>query len=535
MATFNVQPSEKEAFTLPMQEPQLTIGRDEHNDLVLDDPHVSRYHAMILQGTSGLTVCDLDSGNGTLVNDQPIAPRVRVQLAAWDVIRVGTTLLTVEAPHLDPSMADSAGGETGFQQAAQKTIHELLTPSSEIELSGSSPVNYRQELEKKERILRLFYDLGSKLSSSSSLLEVYQHVIDMLLEVTPASRCFVFRKDDQGEFAEVAARTRDDGKVGEPLPISRTIFLRVARERVSVLMHDGQQQDRAASPRSILINEVHSVMCAPIVGRRGLLGIIYVDCSEPHTPFHSDDLDLLNAIVVQTGIAIDMVINHERLRREAQARANLERFLPRQVVDQIICSGGKLKLGGERQIVTALFADLRDFTTLSENSQPELIVGLLNRYFTLASEIIFRHGGTLDKYIGDGLLALFGAPYKTEMDASMAVRAAVDIQQAMVELNRQLSAEKLPTIAIGIGINTGPAIVGYIGSETRLDYTAIGDTINTASRLESIAQPGQIVISEDTMQAIDESFRLRWLTTEGLKGKNVNLRVAEVLYQANPD
>ena len=182
-------------------------------------------------------------------------------------------------------------------------------------------------------------------------------------------------------------------------------------------------------------------------------------------------------------------------------------------------------------MVTALFADIRNFTTLSESSTPELIVNLLNRYFSTVSEIIFRHGGTLDKYIGDGLMAMFGAPYVGELDAVQAVRAAIEMQRAMNSFNERLATENLPPITIGVGINTGPAIVGYIGSETRLDYTAIGDAVNTAARLESLALPGQIVISENTMQVLDESFVLKPLGTEKLKGKNVNLRIAEVVWQ----
>jgi adenylate cyclase len=298
-----------------------------------------------------------------------------------------------------------------------------------------------------------------------------------------------------------------------------------------VLLEDAQRGSPGISSKSILVQQVQSVMAAPIIGQRGLLGIIYADRHNALESFAPDDLDLLNAVAVHTGIAINTVISHERLQKQAQARANFERFLPRQVVDHILRSPDAIKLGGVRQMVTALFADIRNFTTLSENSTPELIVNLLNRYFSMVSEIIFRHGGTLDKYIGDGLMALFGAPYVGELDAVQAVRAAVEMQRAMHSFNERLAAENLPPISIGVGVNTGPAIVGYIGSETRLDYTAIGDTINIASRLESLAQPGQIVISENTMQVLDESFVLKPLGTERLKGKNVNLRIAEVVWQ----
>jgi adenylate cyclase len=298
-----------------------------------------------------------------------------------------------------------------------------------------------------------------------------------------------------------------------------------------VLLDDSDRNNPVFASASMVRNPVHSVMAAPIIGPRGLLGIIYSDRTEAADTFSPDDLDLLNAVAVHTGIAINTVTNYERLQKQAQARSSFERFLPRQVVDQILRSPDAIKLGGVRQKITALFADVRNFTSLSETSTPELILNILNRYFSLISEIIFRHGGTLDKYIGDGLLALFGAPYVSELDAVQAVRAAAEMQRSMVSFNEKLQADNLPSISIGIGINTGLAIVGYIGSETRLDYTAIGDTINTAARLEALAQPGQIVISENTMQALDEDFILKPLGTEKLRGKNVNLRIAEVVWR----
>jgi adenylate cyclase len=421
-----------------------------------------------------------------------------------------------------------------FREVLQKTAEEMITNSLLVEYSNSQDVPssvFRTELEKKERILKLFYDLSHKLSLIFSLEEIYEQSFEILFAVTPASRCFIFRKNEQGDFEQVSARTREAGEAGAPLPISQTIFSKVASERVGVLLEDAQRASAKISSKSILVNRVHSVMAAPIIGQRGLLGIIYADRHDLDGSFSADDLDLLNAVAVHAGIAINTVISHERLQKQAQARANFERFLPRQVVDHILRSPDAIKLGGVRQMVTALFVDIRNFTTLSESSTPELIVNMLNRYFSMISEIVFRHGGTLDKYIGDGLMALFGAPYVGELDAVQAVRAAVEMQRAIKAFNNRPDAENIPPISIGIGINTGPAIVGYIGSETRLDYTAVGDAVNTASRLESLAQPGQIVISENTMQKLDESFTLKSLGTERLKGKNVNLRIVEVVWQ----
>ena len=182
--------------------------------------------------------------------------------------------------------------------------------------------------------------------------------------------------------------------------------------------------------------------------------------------------------------------------------------MPEYVVKQILNNPDSFKLGGVNQTVTILFADIRGFTAFSERENPEKVVGLLNRYFSLMSEIIFAHGGTLDKYIGDGLMAIFGAPTATPEDAKNALKTAVTMQRRLTTLNRELEAEGFSRINVGIGLHTGVATVGYIGSDRRSEYTAIGDTVNLASRLESNSRGGQILISEATAQAGGNSFEL---------------------------
>ena len=529
MPTFYVQTTNRN-YTFDIDKPEIAIGRELKNDLILDDPRVSRYHAVARKTAEGVTICDLGSGNGVFVNGNRIAPNVDFKLVENDQIKVGSCAITFQ--NVDPLRTQEVNNL--LREVMQKTPNDVIVTSALASYTKPEDVPaliYRQELEKKERILRLFYDLSLKLSSVFSLDEIYGQAFEILFSVTPVSRCFIFRKNDQGEFEEAAARTRDAEAAGKAIPISQTIFTKVAGERVSVLLEDPQSGGPELTTKSIVATRVQSVMASPIIGPRGLLGIIYADRFDALESFDADDLDLLNAISVHMGIAINTVINYERLQKQAKSRSSFERFLPRQVVDQILRSPDEVRLGGVRQKVTALFADIRNFTTLSETRTPELIVNLLNQYFSMVSEIIFKHSGTLDKYIGDGLMALFGAPYSSELDAVKAVRAAVEMQRAMVNYNERMRADNLPPIEIGIGVNTGSAIVGYIGSESRLDYTAIGDTINTASRLESLAQPGQIVISENTMQSLDETFRVRSLGTERLKGKNVNLRILEVVWR----
>jgi adenylate cyclase len=198
--------------------------------------------------------------------------------------------------------------------------------------------------------------------------------------------------------------------------------------------------------------------------------------------------------------------------------------MPEYVVKELLDNPNSFRLGGINQKITVLFADIRGFTTLSENEKPEKIVSLLNRYFSEMTEIIFSFGGTLDKYIGDGLMAIFGAPTATPNDAKNALQAAVAMQKCLVTLNQELIAEGFKQIGIGIGLHTGEATIGYVGSEKRSEYTAIGDTVNLASRLESNAKAGQILISEITAKECKELYSLT--LREPLKVKNRNQAVS---------
>lgn len=538
MPSFRVTPPDQRAFVYRLGQAELTVGRELDNVLVLDDPRVSRRHAVVRMVGEAWQVFDLASGNGTFINEQRIPPQTGIPLNQGDVVRLGASQLVF----FSGERAASEVIGDGFRQVAAKVPSDVIDVSPLAGASDSQDVPallYRRELEKKGRILKLFYQLSSKLGSVFTLEEVYAQVLDIVLEVTPAARVFIYRRtvnpdSKQERFVQVGLRLRkgrmEKASDSEPLPISNSVFAKVANERMAVLLDDTQ---RTFTSESIVVSKIRSIMAAPISGPEGLLGIIYADRQEEEEAFSPDDLDLLNAVAVQTGIAISTVVTHENLQRQLQARSRLERFLPQPAVEEILKAPDKVQLGGTRQLVTALFADLRGFTTLSENSTPEQVVQLLNRYFTVASDVIFEHGGTLDKYIGDGLLALFGAPYESEQQATQAVRAAIALQRRMPAFNEELEREGLPTIAIGIGINTGQAIVGYVGSETRLDYTAIGDAINTAARLENQAKAGQIIVSETTLHALEKGFIRRILGTTKLKGKLKGLRLAEIVWDGS--
>lgn len=205
------------------------------------------------------------------------------------------------------------------------------------------------------------------------------------------------------------------------------------------------------------------------------------------------------------------------------------KYVARQVVEKILSGKGQMRLHGERQYVTVLFADVRGFTKLAEEREPEDVVALLNRYFNMVVDIIFKYEGTLDKFIGDNVMAVFGAPIKSDNDEERAMRAAMEIQSELDKFNiaRQLNDEEL--ISVGIGINTGEAIVGNIGSEKRMDYTVIGDTVNVADRIQASATGGEILISAATYEKVKNKFFCHKLPPIKVRGRRKPVHIFRVI------
>ena len=210
-------------------------------------------------------------------------------------------------------------------------------------------------------------------------------------------------------------------------------------------------------------------------------------------------------------------------------RANLSRFLSPAIVEMLMNEKAEVQLGGQKRPVTILFCDVRGFTPISEGLAPDRLVDLLNEHFTSMTEIIFEHRGTLDKYIGDSVMGLFGAPVSQGEDAVLAVRAGLTMQERNRALNLERVNRGLPPFEIGIGINTGEVFTGYIGSPKRMDFTVIGDHVNVASRLCSIAPAGKVIIGEATYAAMRDMIDVRSAGTPVLKGKTEQVNAYEVL------
>ncbi len=509
---------------------QCMIGRAPDNQIVLDDPRASRHHAHIKSTDDGsFTIVDGVMVNGELRRS---ANKVYVNgeqkfehpLKDGDRITIGASTIRFEQPKeertADLSFDDKPLGHTQLLMSAKDVLTTVLrqAESGPTSLPGAPRDKVLESLQRKANILSELYEMSKALGSGFDLDKIFKKATDIIFRSTPADRVIALlvegvvteQNTDDVKLFPIATRARDEKLEAHArkMTIGRTITRKVMKDRVALLSQDAAADEQFAGVDSIVSQGVRSTICAPLFTESGVHGALYADRLDPFSAFKPDDLELISAVAAQTAIAVENVRSHERLAKEEVARANYSRFLPEYVVKQMLDNPDSFKLGGVLQTITILFADIRGFTRISEHAPPEKIVNLLNRYFSAMTDIIFAHGGTLDKYLGDGMMALFGAPTVTPKDAANAISAAVAMQRRMLSINDELHQEGFPEIGIGIGLHTGEVTVGYIGSERRSEYTAIGDTVNTASRLESNAKSGEILVSEVTAKAARSRYQL---------------------------
>ena len=530
-----------------------TIGRAKENNVVLDDRRVSRKHAFVDSNGPGFRIVDGYVENGQLyrsVNHVFVNGGIQLeyQLKGGDVIAIGESKLEfrfVEAfvePKEDDAPETTITAPPTFDKTKSVNFDDLPLGHTQVQMSVNEIIGRRsnmslesavatpeeiKDLRRKAKILELLFEMSKTLGTVFELEEIFEKATDLIFRGTPADRVVALLAEESADgkildntLYQIGAKTRDASfaKLTEKLTVSRTITKRVMTYGVAILSQDAKTDEQFHGAESIVSQGVRSTICAPLITQSNVHGVLYADRLDPFAAFSPDHLELISAVAAQTAVTVETVKAHKRLAREEVARANYSRFMPEYVVKQLLENPDSFRLGGANQTITVLFADIRGFTAFSEHEKPEKVVGMLNHYFSAMTDIIFSHGGTLDKYIGDELMALFGAPTATANDAGNAVKAAVAMQKRLVGLNQELLDLGFWEVAVGMGLHTGEATVGYIGSEKRSEYTAIGDTINIASRLQGNTAGGQILISEATAQAAGNIFPM--IKREPLTVKN---------------
>ena len=339
---------------------------------------------------------------------------------------------------------------------------------------------------------------------------------------------------DTGASAAVGAGETGAPDTGAPnvrpaagtLPISRTVAQRVMTERVAFLAEDVAQHDMLHMAESVIMRRVQSLMCAPLWHDQRVSGVLYVEDGVQHK-FNASDLEILVSLSNYAAVAIERSLLADRLLAEQRNRERLERYHSPAVVDRISAQAIDGGFEATERQVTVLFADLVGFTSIAETMPAGEVARLLNDFFADMTEVIFTHDGTLDKFMGDGLLAVFGAPLPQADHAARAVAAAIEMQR---RLRRRAAPGTHPALTMRIGLSSGPVVAGDIGSPKRREYTVLGDTVNTAARLESsVAQPGQIVLTRVTLDRVVDTISARSLGMIELRGRRQAVEVFAIV------
>jgi adenylate cyclase len=356
---------------------------------------------------------------------------------------------------------------------------------------------------------------------------VLAHVVDLAFDATLATRALLMLYDD-ATHALVPRVVRHRGEPRGSTRISKMILDQVLRDRVSMLAMNAQVDPRLDMSQSIRALDIRSFMCAPLWHENEIIGVLYVD-NPQRDKFTSADLDLFTAFSNYAAVAIAQARLAARVLEQTRLRERLERYHSPAVTDRILKSGAEVDgalIAHERDL-TVLFADLVGFTTMTEGLPPQQVAVLLNAFFARMADAIFQHDGTLDKFIGDSVLAIYGAPLEVPNHALNAVRSAQAMRRSLASLNGERPDSIL---RMRVAIHTGVALVGDIGSPKRREYTVLGDVVNTAARIEeSVAGAGQIVITRATFDRLGGQIPAGSLGNIQLRGRSEAVEMFEVL------
>jgi adenylate cyclase len=493
------------------------LGRATQATVRLADREVSRNHSQIDREGADYVLRDLGSSNGTFVNGERIGGPVRLQ--DGDEVMIGASLLRFQL--------DGA--------AAPPRSHAEIVPGDAVQPGVVARVDARavflpvaevrdvEQLKRDYERLRVGHEFSRYVRLERDLRALLERILAVAFELIPADNGVVLLRNSASGTLEIRATRQRNPEQGKVL-VSGTLLRQVEATRQGVLTSDAISDFQDS--RSIVALGVRSAMAVPLLSGDEVKGIMFLDSRERVAAFGTKDLEVLTAIAAQASIALENSEYARALEREAEQRAQLARFLSPALVEQAARGALELSKGGKLTETTILFTDIRGFTSMSEKMPAQEVVETLNDYFEEMVDILFDHGGILDKFIGDALMGLWGAPVQRPDDATRAVQCAVRMQERLAEWNVAQVQAGRPPLKIGIGLHTGSVVVGNMGSSKALSYTAIGDGVNLASRLCGIAREDMIVVSDDCAErAGKDGFVLEPLPPAKVKNREQPVRI----------
>jgi adenylate cyclase len=353
----------------------------------------------------------------------------------------------------------------------------------------------------------LLYELARDLSSSLELEVVLSKVMDRMITLMKAARGFIVLVDPvTGAMSVPMSGGQADPEGARLFLGSKTVIEHVVTSGQAVVTTDATVDDRFKGRQSVILQNLRSIIAVPLVTKGKVIGAVYVDNPFQAAIFEEEDMEFLQAISDLAAIAID---NARQYERSELLRALFELHVNKQVTDYVLARSDQHTkfLPGERREVTMLNSDIAGFSTLSQRMAAEELVQFLNDYFARMIDVVLAHGGNIDKFQGDGMLVVFGAPNPMKDHAAQALRAARGMYNEIDRLNRELIDSGKPAISVGIGLDTGYVVAGHVGSERRLEFTLIGVPVNNSSYLSKV-RPAKVLMSETTRDLLPDGFEV---------------------------
>lgn len=411
-------------------------------------------------------------------------------------------------------------------ETAAPSVPPLVDPFAE-------EARFQSELVRNRLLAQALVSVGKTINSMADLRAVFHFAIEQTVRVSGGISGCILLRDEQGALSLSAHKSmQSELRSTVQRTASRAMALTAIQNHEAILADSGRSAE-FLPPAAV--GKI-SAICAPIEARDSQpVGAIYVQgrCGQPF--FGEDGLAFMEGIASQLGIAVQNFQLLEKTAREQRQREKLSRYFSEAVVADIIAENTTPKMGGESRVVTVLFSDLRGSTSLLERLRPTEAIEMLNDYFTEIVDEILTEDGTLDKFTGDGIMALWNAPRDQPDHALRAIRAAVRIQARLPALRMRWREEGrsfatfTDDLVAGIGIHTGEVVVGNIGSPKRMEYTAIGDPVNLAARIQGISPGGEVLITQETLVAAGENVFSEPLEPVSVKGKSNKILVHRVL------
>jgi adenylate cyclase len=501
---------------------RLAIGREVVEGLRLDDRMISRTHCIIQQVRDGSwKIHDPGSRNGTWLNGKKLDGIA--ELKDGDVIGLGSPK---EDRAWEFHVEDPAAREQASESRIDSMVQTRLDMQAIKDFAPSEKVDDTEVLRRDYERLRAAWELMQRLGGETRQEPLLRQALETLLDLFDAERGVVVLRDAHGLLRRAANASRASGSA----VVSDTLIREVLDNRCAIISRDALTDERFSGSESILMSGIRATMAAPLMHAGEVLGVVILDSSRSLMAFDDQDLEVFETAARQLALSLHNLQLAESVREKEAMRERFERLVTPALAAQIADGSLTVDRQGRERTVSVLFSDIRGFTSMSERMQAADVVELLNTYFEEMVDIVFEHEGTLDKFMGDAVMAIFGAPADQRDHAERAVAAGVKMQQRLAEMLAAEPPALREQIAVGIGINSGPVIAGFLGSPMALEYTVVGDVVNVASRICSHAAARSVMIGETTRTMIGERWRVKDRTSIDAKGKREGVGVFEIDY-----